>query len=109
MAYIAGLIIVGLLFLSLHYFTELNKSQKITISAIVLAIILSAVAFNAYSSAQRDKMLNVVLKFKQSKTVHCKGIDVNNSNYTLSVGTYTFIGKENTPNYGQMISASSCE
>lgn len=109
MAYIAGLVIVGLLFLSLHYFTELTKSQKLTISAIVLAVILSAVAFNAYSSSQRDKMLNVVLKFKQSKTVECNGIDVNNSDYTLSVGTYTFIGKKNTPHYGQMISASSCE
>lgn len=109
MAYIAGLVIVGLLFLSLHYFTELNKSQKLMISATVLAIILSAVTFNAYSSSQRDTMLNVVLKFKQSKTVSCNGVDVNNSNYTLSTGTYTFIGKENTPNYGQMISASSCE
>ncbi len=109
MAYIAGLVIVGLLFLSLHYFTELTKSQKLMISAIVLAIILSAIAFNAYSSSQRDIMLNAVLKFKQSKTVSCNGVDVNNSNYTLSVGTYTFIGKENTPNYGQMISASSCK
>ena len=109
MAYIAGLVIVGLLFLTLHYFTELNRSQKLMISAIVLAIILSAVAFNAYSSSQRDKMLNVVLKFKQSKTVNCSGVDVNNSDYTLSTGTYTFIGKKNTPNYGQMISASSCE
>ena len=109
MAYIAGLIIVGFFFLSLHYFTELSKSQKATVTAIVLAIVLSAIAFNAYSASQRDKMLNVVLKFKQSKTVSCNGIDVNNSNYTLSVGTYTFIGKKDTPNYGQMISASSCE
>lgn len=109
MAYIAGLVIVGFFFLSLHYFTELTKSQKVTVTAIALAIVLSAIAFNAYSASQRDKMLNVVLKFKQSKTVECNGIDVNNSNYTLSVGTYTFIGKKNTPNYGQMISASSCE
>jgi len=109
MAYIAGLVIVGFFFLSLHYFTELSKSQKMTVTAVVLAIVLSAIAFNAYSASQRDKMLNVVLKFKQSKTVSCNGIDVNNSNYTLSIGTYTFIGKENTPNYGQMISASSCE
>ena len=109
MAYIAGLVIVGFFFLSLHYFTELTKSQKITISAVVLAVILSAIAYNAYSTSQRDKMLNVVLKFKQSKTVHCNGTDVNNSEYTLSIGTYTFIGKKDTPNYGQMISASSCE
>ena len=109
MAYIAGLVIVGFFFLSLHYFTELTKSQKATVTAIVLAIVLGAIAFNAYSASQRDKMLNVVLKFKQSKTVSCNGTDVNNSDYTLSTGTYTFIGKKNTPNYGQMISASSCE
>ena len=94
MAYIAGLVVVGFFFLSLHYFTELSKSQKVTVTAIVLAIVLSAIAFNAYSASQR---------------VSCNGIDVNNSNYTLSVGTYTFIGKKDTPNYGQMISASSCE
>ena len=109
MPYIAGLIIVGLFFLALHYFTELTKHQKTLVTAIVLAIVLGAIAFNTYSSAQRDKMLKVVMKFKQNKTVSCKGIDVNNSNYTISIGTYTFIGKKDTPNYGEMISASSCE
>ena len=109
MAYIAGLVIVGFFFLSLHYFTELTKSQKAVVTAFVLAIVLGAIAFNAYSESQRDKMMSVVTKFKQSKTVSCNGIDVNNSNYTLSIGTYTFIGKENTPNYGQMVSASDCE
>lgn len=109
MAYIAGLVIVGLFFLALHYFTELTKSQKTMITAVILVVVLSAVAFNAYSTTQRDKMLNVVMKFNQSKTVKCNGIDVNNLNYTISIGTYTFIGKENTPNYGQMISASTCE
>jgi len=108
-AYIAGLVIVGFFFLSLHYFTELNKHQKAIVTAIVLAIVLGAIAFNAYSSSQRDKMLNVVMKFKQNKTVKCNDIDVNNSDYTISIGTYTFIGKKDTPNYGQMISASSCE
>ena len=109
MAYIAGLVIVGLFFLALHYFTEVTKHQKIIITAVLLAIIMSAVAFNSYGYAQRDKMMNVVLKFNQSKTVNCEGVDVNNTDYTLSIGTYTFIGKEKTPNYGQMISASSCE
>ena len=109
MAYIAGLVIVGFFFLALHYFTELTKHQKTMITAAILAVVLSAIAFNAYSNSQRDKMLNVVMKFKQNKTIKCNGIDVNNENYTISIGTYTFIGKENTPNYGQMISASSCE
>jgi len=108
-AYIAGLVIVGLLFLALHYFTELTKHQKIIITVVMLSIIFSAIAFNAYSSSQRDKMMNVVTRFKQNKTVKCDGTEVNSSNYTLSIGTYTFIGKKNTPNYGQMISASSCE
>ena len=109
MAYILGLIVVGLFFLSLHYFTELNHKQKIMTSAIVLGIILAAIAYNTYSDAQRDNMMMVVTKFNQGKTVECQGVDVNSSLYDLSTGTYTFIGKEKTPNYGQMISVSSCK
>jgi cbb3-type cytochrome oxidase subunit 3 len=109
MTYIAGLVIVGLFFLALKYFAQLSKKQELIIGAIVLAIVFSAIAFNTYSTQQRDSMLGAVLKFKQSKTIDCKGIDVNNSNYTLSIGTYTFIGKKDTPNYGQMISASTCK
>ncbi|WP_455756244.1 hypothetical protein [Sulfurimonas sp.] len=109
MAYIAGLVIVGFFFLALHYFTELTKHQKTVVTAFVLAIVLGAIAFNTYSNLQTEKMLSVVTKFNQNKTIKCNGIDVNNSDYTLSVGTYTFIGKENTPKYGEMISASTCE
>ena len=109
MAYIAGLIIAGLFFLSLHYFTELNKSQKTIVTSVVLAFILSAIAYNSYNASQREKMLNVVTAFNQGKTIKCNGEEVNDKKYTLSIGTYTFIGKENTPIYGQMISASTCE
>ena len=109
MAYIIGLIIVGLFFLSLHYFTELNHKEKSIISVVVLAVISGAIAFNTYSGSQRDNMMAVVTKFNQGKTVVCNGVDVNSSLYDLSTGTFTFIGKEKTPNYGQMISASSCK
>lgn len=109
MGYIAGLIIVGLFFLVLHYFTELTRNQKAVVTAVALAIVLSAVAFNAYTNTQREKMLNVVMRFNQHNTVKCNGVDVNSTNYTLSIGTYTFIGKEKTPHYGEMISASRCE
>lgn len=109
MAYIFGLIVVGLFFLSLHYFTELNHKQKIITSGIVLGIILSAIAYNTYTDVQRDNMMAVVTKFNQGNSVECNGVDVNSSLYDLSTGTYTFIGKENTPNYGQMISVSSCK
>ena len=109
MAYLAGLIIVGFLFISLHYFTELTKHQKTLVTISALAVVLSAVAFNKYSSHQRENMLKAVMLFNQGKTIKCDEIDVSNKDYTLSIGTYTFIGKENTPNYGQMISASTCE
>ena len=109
MPYIAGLVIAGLFFLSLHYFTELKKSQKVIVTAVVSAFILSAIAYNSYNASQREKMLNVVTAFNQGKTIKCNDEDVNSKKYTLSIGTYTFIGKENTPIYGQMISASSCK
>ena len=109
MAYIAGLVIAGLFFLALHYFTEVSKSQKITITVVLLSVILGAILFNTYNSNQREEMLNAVLKFKQGKSITCNAQEVNATDYTLSIGTYTFIGKKDTPNYAQMISASSCE
>ena len=109
MAYIIGIVIVALLFLALHYFTEVTKFQKIIIVTTLTSIILSAVAYNNYSAQQREKMTNIVIKFKQNKTLKCNGFDVNSSNYTLSIGTYTFIGKKNKPHYGQMISVAECE
>lgn len=109
MAYILGLVVVGLLFLSLHYFTELSKSQKLLVTLALFGIIFSAIAYNTYSNEQSQKLLDVVRAFNQDKTVKCNGVDVNNSNYSLSIGTYTFIGKPNTPYFNQMISASDCQ
>ncbi|DAB30612.1 MAG TPA: hypothetical protein CFH84_03045 [Sulfurimonas sp. UBA12504] len=109
MAYIAGFIIVTIFFAAMHYFTELTKSQKATATAVIFTIILSAIAYNAYTESKQEKMMLVVVKYNQGKTITCNGIDINNTTYSLSIGTYTFIGLENTPNYGQMISASTCE
>jgi glutamine cyclotransferase len=109
MGYLAGLIIVALFFLALKYFLELSRKQELIISLILLAAIFSAVAFNNYNRQQREKMLEVVIKYNQNKTVFCNGVEVNKKNYSLSIGTYTFIGKKDTPNYAQMISASTCK
>lgn len=109
MAYIIGLIVVALFFLSLHYFTELRRSQKITISLITFSIIMAAIAYNSYTGAQREAMMQTVTKFQQDKTIQCEGIDINSTNFTLSIGTYTFIGKKDSPYYGQMVSASKCQ
>ena len=108
MAYILGLVVVAFFFLAMHYFTELDKKQKTIVSVVVFTIIFGAIAFNLYSTSQRDKMLDVVMRFNQHKTVQCKSIKVNDKNFTLSIGTYTFIGNKDTPNYAQMISATEC-
>lgn len=109
MAYIAGLVIVGLFFLALHYFTELTRTQKAAITAVLVAIVAFAIGYNTYSDAQRENMLRAVTKYNQGKTVVCEGVEVNNKNYSISIGTYTFIGKEGTEHGGRMISASTCE
>lgn len=109
MAYLAGILITGVLFFALHYFTEFNKFQKAIVTAALLTLILSATAYNLYSAKQQEKMLEVVKRYNQGKTLHCNGTDVNATTFSLSIGTYTFIGKEGTPEYTQMISVSSCE
>ena len=109
MAYLAGLIILGLFFLVLHYFTEITKSQKIIVSVTALVVIGSAIAHNSYASGQREHMMAVASAYKQGKTVTCQGQDINASGYTLSIGTYTFIGKKHTPNYTHMIRVSDCQ
>ena len=109
MAYIAGLIIVIIFFTVLHYFTELTKTQKITVTALTFALILFAIYYNTNNSAKREKMMSVVTSYKQGKEITCNDIKINNKTYSLSIGTFTFIGKEDTSNYGNMISASDCE
>jgi len=108
MAYIWGLTLVFFLFLSLHYFTETTKNQKILITIVILVIIIGAISFNKYSASQRENILDIVMRFNQHKTIHCNKFDINSTNFTLSIGTYTFIAKENTPYTGEMIAVSQC-
>jgi len=107
--YIYGLLVVGLLFLAMHYFTELTTQQKMITAGVLIGFILGAVAYNNYKEQQREKMLEIVVKYEQGKTIHCGKRDVNNSLYSLSIGTYTFIGKEHTPHYAEMIDAFTCQ
>ena len=109
MAYIYGIIIIGLFFAALNYFTDLTHTQKWWVITTVLAILSVAVMFNTYSEQQSDKTRDIAMRFNQNKIIECQENNVSNKNYTLSIGTYTFIGKENTTNAGQMISASDCE
>lgn len=109
MAYIYGLIIVALFFATMHYFTELDKKQKTIATTVVFLIILSAIVYNKYNQEQQAKLLAIQTKFEQGKTLLCNGVEVNQTQFSLSIGTFTFIGKENTPHYAEMINASTCQ
>ena len=109
MTYIIGLVLVGIFFLVMRYFTTFNTGQQISIATVILSIMAVAVMYNEYTKQESQKLLDVALKYNQGKTLRCKGKEVNSTNYSLSIGTYTFIGRENTANYEEMISASDCE
>lgn len=109
MAYIFGLIVVALLFLALHYFTELTKSQKLIVAGVFALFVSGAIIYNTYAANQQKKVLEIAKKYEQGKTIVCNGIEVNSTNFDLSIGTYTFIGKENTPHYAEMIRATQCK
>ncbi len=109
MGYITAIVIVAILFILLHYFTELTHMQKLTIVTTLLSFILFAWGYNLYKAKERQKMYDIVIKYKQGKTIHCGRYDVNSTLFSLSTGTYTFIGKEKTPYYAVMISAYDCE
>jgi len=109
MTYIYGIIVIGLFFAALNYFTDLDHTQKWWVITTVLAILSIAVMFNTYTEQENQKTRDIATKFNQSKMITCGTQELNNTNYTLSIGTYTLIGKENTSNAGEMISLSNCE
>ncbi len=109
MAYLYALVVLALLFGILHYFTELTIKQKVAVVIILATVILAGYLYNTHSASEQEKILRVVRDFENGKTLTCKGKDINSSNYTLSIGTYTFIGKENSSSSGDMVSASSCQ
>jgi len=79
------------------------------IAVVILSILAVAVMYNEYTQQENQKVVDVALKYKQGKNLRCDGKDVNNTTYSLSIGTYTFIGRSGTPNADAMISASDCE
>jgi len=107
--YIIGLLIVILFFLAMRYFTSFDIYQQMSIAVVILSIMAVAIMYNEYTKQESQKVREAVLQFNQGKTIQCDGKEINSTNYTLSVGTYTFIGKQGTPNFEEMIGASSCE
>ena len=109
MSYILGITAIAVLFVILHNFTELGSREKILTTLTLLGVVLSMYLYNLYTDLQRDHVTEVVLKYKQNKTLTCKGIEINSTNFSYSVGTQTFIGREKSQHYGRLISATECK
>jgi predicted negative regulator of RcsB-dependent stress response len=108
MSYLLGLVVVGILFMALHYFTELNHFQKTVIALLVVGVIGGAYGYNQYSDAQQAHVREIILHYEQGKTIVCDDINVSAENFSFSVGTQIFIGREGTAHFGRMFSAAKC-
>lgn len=109
MAYIYGLLIVFLFFGVMHFFTELTLRQKTTTTLLLLLFVTAALYYNALQDNKAAHLRDVMLRFNQNKSLTCGTLEVNSTNFTLSVGTQTFIGKEKSDYAGKMVTASECE
>ncbi len=109
MAYIFGLILLSILAVVLHFFTELNMKQKGGVVVALGLIILLAYLFNLSSEKRRVHLENVLLEYTHGKTIVCEEIEVNNTIYSYSSGTQTFLGKKGTSAYGRIISLDQCQ
>ncbi len=108
MGYLIGLVALGLLFLVLHNFTELNHKQKGGVVAVFALLFGAMYLYNVRSDAQRTQVVAIVLKYNQGETLTCNGIEVNQSTFSYSIGTQTFIGREGSAHNALLISATEC-
>lgn len=109
MAYIYGLIIVALFFAVMHFFTELDLKQKAGATVLTLSFVMGALYYNTLQDEKAEHLRDVMLRFNQGKSLQCDGLEVDKNNFSLSVGTQTFIAREQTPYSGKMVAASECE
>jgi len=108
MAYLFGLLLVGLFFAVMHFYTELDAKQKTLSTIMVLVFVMGAIFYNLSQNQKAEHLRTVILHFNQGKTVQCGEIPVDQKQFTLSIGTHTFIGKKESPHAGKMLQASEC-
>lgn len=109
MGYIYTLVVLFVFLLVLHYFTTMSNEYKITFGVMMLGLIIGAYFYNQSQKEYQEHIYEVVTAYKQGKTLQCDSVEVNQKLFSLSVGTYTFIGKEQTPHYGVMVDAQKCK
>jgi hypothetical protein len=109
MSYVYIIAILVLLYAVMHFFTEMGHRQKLAVIAVLLLIVGGAVLYNRSVDRQQAHVRAVLLDFNQHRTIECGGVKVNDGNFTLSVGTQSFIAKEGTPHAGQIFDAAGCK
>lgn len=109
MAYIFGVILVLILFVVMHFFTEMTLKQKLTATGIFALFTLGAYLYNYQSEERRLHLERVMLKFNNGETISCNSHDVNSTEFSYSSGTQTFLGKKESKMYGRIISLDSCQ
>ena len=109
MAYLYGLILVGLFFGVMHFYTELDTRQKVTATLVVLFFVMGAIFYNLLQQKKAEHLRGVILHFNQGKELQCGDIIVSKADFTLSEGTQIFIGKKESVHAGRMLQASGCE
>jgi len=109
MIYLFGILLLVLLFVVLHFFTEISLKEKLIVSGIVAAVVLGAYLFNQSSEKRRVHLESVLLNYTHGETIQCNTIDVNNSEFSYSSGTQTFLGKKESKMFGRIISLDQCQ
>jgi hypothetical protein len=109
MAYIFGVILFLILFIVMHFFTEMTLKQKLYATGIFALLTLGAYLYNYKSEERRLHLEEVMLKFNSGDNIICNSVDVNNTEFSYSSGTQTFLGKKESKMYGRIISLDSCQ
>ncbi len=109
MAYIFGVILLLILFVVMHFFTEMTLKQKLSATGVLALLILGAYLYNSQSEERRLHLEAVMLTFNSGENIRCNALDVNNTEFSYSSGTQTFLGKKESKMYGRIISLDSCQ
>jgi len=109
MGYLLWFGIVALVFVVMHYFTELSGRQKGIISLILTLLVTGAVVYNVRSDADREHVMQIELKYRHGEKVTCQGIEVNATEFSYSDGTQSFVGNKGTAHYQQIYNVRECQ
>ncbi|HIC44068.1 MAG TPA: hypothetical protein EYO73_07185 [Sulfurimonas sp.] len=109
MAYLFGIALLLLLFTVLHFFTEISLKEKVLTLSILSSFILGAYFFNLSNENRRLHLETVLLNFSHGENIMCNEINVNQTYFSYSSGTQTFIGLKESKMAGRLISLDTCK